>query len=95
MGQNPVPPVNIPISTKTGSKMGSAPTNGTIGFDNHSHALEMSKGRSGSQLLALRQVSQEIRERRAEKLQAVIEAAASSKQDRGTGGRTGRCWCMC
>ena len=25
MGQNPVPPVNIPISTKIGSKMGGAP----------------------------------------------------------------------
>ena len=27
MGQNPVPPVNIPIPTKIGSKMGGAPTN--------------------------------------------------------------------
>ena len=26
MGQNPVPPVNIPIPTKIGSKMGGAPT---------------------------------------------------------------------
>ena len=26
MGQNPVPPVNIPIPTKTGSKIGGAPT---------------------------------------------------------------------
>ena len=27
MGQNPVPPVNISIPTKIGSKMGGAPTN--------------------------------------------------------------------
>ena len=35
MGQNPVPPVNIPIPTKIGSKLGGAylPQNGTIGFD--------------------------------------------------------------
>ena len=26
MGQNPVPPVNIPILTKIGSRMGGAPT---------------------------------------------------------------------
>ena len=31
MGQNPVPPVNIPIPTKIGSKMGGQ--NGTVGFD--------------------------------------------------------------
>ena len=38
-GQKPVTPVNIPIPTKIGSKMGGTPTNqnGTIGFDNHSH----------------------------------------------------------
>ena len=35
MGQNPVPPVNIPIPTKIGSKMGGAPTpkQDPIGFD--------------------------------------------------------------
>ena len=35
MGQNPVPPVNIPIPTKIPTQMGGAPTNqnGTIGFD--------------------------------------------------------------
>ena len=35
MGQNPVPPVNIPIPTQTGSKMGGAPTPkwDPIGFD--------------------------------------------------------------
>ena len=35
MGQKPVPPVNIPIPTKIGSKMGGAPTPkwDTIGFD--------------------------------------------------------------
>ena len=32
--KNPSPPVNIPIPTKIGSKMGGSPTpNGTIGFD--------------------------------------------------------------
>ena len=38
MGQNPVPPVNIPIPTKIGPKMGGAPTPkwDPIGFDNHS-----------------------------------------------------------
>ena len=33
MGQNPVPPVNIPIPTKIGSKMDGASQNGTIGFE--------------------------------------------------------------
>ena len=33
MGQNPVPPVNIPIPTKIGSKMGVYQN----GFDKHSH----------------------------------------------------------
>ena len=35
MGQNPIPPVNIPISTTVGSKMGGAPTPkwNPIGFD--------------------------------------------------------------
>ena len=35
MGQNPVPPVNIPIPTKIGPKMGGAPTPKwePIGFD--------------------------------------------------------------
>ena len=39
MSQNPIPPVNIPIPTKIGSKMGGAPTPkwDPIGFDNHSH----------------------------------------------------------
>ena len=31
MGQNPVPPVNIPISTKIGSKMGGAPKTPKMG----------------------------------------------------------------
>ena len=38
MGQNPVPPMNIPIPTKIGSKMGGAPTNQNgieNGFDPH------------------------------------------------------------
>ena len=30
MGQNPVPPVNIPIPTKVGSKMGGASQNCTV-----------------------------------------------------------------
>ena len=41
MGQNPVTPVNIPIPTKIGSKMGELtyqPKKDPIGFDNHSHA---------------------------------------------------------
>ena len=34
MGQNPVPPVNIPVPTKIVSKMGGhLSQNGTIGFD--------------------------------------------------------------
>ena len=41
MGQNPVPPVNIPIPTKIGSKMGGELTDPKMGsqngFDNHSH----------------------------------------------------------
>ena len=39
MGQNPVPPANIPSPTKIGSKMGGASTPNwdPIGFDNHSH----------------------------------------------------------
>ena len=38
-GQKPVLPVNIPIPTKIGSKMGGAPTTkwDSVGFDNHSH----------------------------------------------------------
>ena len=40
MGQKPVPPVNIPIPTKLGSKMGGAPTpkGDPIGFDPQPHA---------------------------------------------------------
>ena len=41
MGQNPVPPVNIPILTKIGSKMGGEFTYPKMGFqngfDNHGH----------------------------------------------------------
>ena len=51
MGQNPVPPVNIPIPTKV-SKMGGAPTPkwDTIGFDNHGQivSLSFSRGASGA-----------------------------------------------
>ena len=37
-----VPPVNIPIPAKTGSKMGGEfiyPKNGPVGFNNHSHLM--------------------------------------------------------
>ena len=42
MGQNPLPPVNIPIPTKIGSKMGGAPTPkwDTTGFDPQSSLPE-------------------------------------------------------
>ena len=42
MGQNSVPPVNTPIPTKIGSKMGGAPTPkwDPVGFDPQPHHLE-------------------------------------------------------
>ena len=44
MGQNPVPPVNIPIPTKIGSKMSGAPTPkwGPIGIDPQPNELACS-----------------------------------------------------
>ena len=39
MGQNPVPPVHIPVPAEKGSKMGApkTPKWDLMGFDNHSH----------------------------------------------------------
>ena len=51
MGQEPVPPVNIPIPTKIDSKMGGnspTPTWDPIGFDNHTHLFRFPTGASAS-----------------------------------------------
>ena len=81
MGQNPVPPVNIPIPTKTGPKMGGAPSPkwDPIGFEPWPHVSFFS--RDPSQMEGFPGTSPQVRE--GGRVLGVVSGPRQKKKSKG------------